>query len=171
MTPNIPAILRLLAEAGVEFVLVGGVAGIAHGSSLSTQDIDVVYRRTPENIARLVQALRPYSPYLRGAPPGLPFRWEAQTIERGLNFTLITDLGSLDLLGEMLGAGTYEDIRLQSELTETFGVSCRVVDLPTLIRAKRAAGRPKDFEAIAILEALLDERQAVDRDRTNEPRS
>ncbi len=165
MTSNFPVILRLLADAGVEFVVVGGVAGIAHGSSLTTQDTDVVYRRTPENLRRLVDALRPHHPYLRGAPPGLPFLWDVATIERGLNFTLSTDLGALDLLGEILGGGAYEDVRPSSELSEVFGVSCRVLDLPTLIRAKRAAGRPKDFEAIAILEALLEERQAAGHDR------
>lgn len=163
MTPNIPVILRLLGEAGVEFVVVGGVAGIAHGSSLTTQDIDIVYRRTPENVRRLVEVLRPHHPYLRGAPPGLPFLWNAATIERGLNFTLATDLGPLDLLGEILGGGSYEDVRPASELNEMFGVSCRVLDLPTLIRTKRAAGRPKDIEGIAILEALLEEREKSER--------
>ncbi|MGC1275691.1 MAG: hypothetical protein WBC44_18435 [Planctomycetaceae bacterium] len=164
MTPNIPVILRLLSDAGVEFIVVGGVAGIAHGSSLTTLDMDVVYRRTPQNIRRFVQALQPHHPYLRGAPPNLPFLWEAETIERGLNFTLATDLGPLDLLGEILGGGTYEDLYPASELSPVYGVTCRVLDLPTLIRAKRAAGRPKDFEAIAILEALLEERRAGELD-------
>jgi len=171
MTPDIPAILKLLASAGVEFVLVGGVAGIAHGSSLSTRDIDVVYRRTPDNIRRLAEALKPYHPYLRGAPAGLPFQWDATTVERGLNFTLDTDLGPIDLLGEILGGGLYEDIRPSSDLSQTFGVTCRVLDLPTLIRVKRAAGRPKDFEGIAILEALLEERQATELKRPDPVRS
>jgi hypothetical protein len=164
MTPDIPVILKLLSTAGIEFVLVGGVAGIAHGSSLSTRDIDVVYRRSPENIRRLVEALKPFHPYLRGAPPGLPFLWDATTVERGLNFTLDTDLGPVDLLGHILGGGLYEDVRPSTDLSEVFGVTCRVLDLPTLIRVKRAAGRPKDFEGIAILEALLEEQRASDRE-------
>ncbi len=69
------ALLRTLSESGVEFILVGGVDGTVHGSTRLTVDVDAVYRRTPENVERLVLALTPYHPYLRGAPPGLPFRW------------------------------------------------------------------------------------------------
>src|SRR3989338_7967143 len=76
-------LLKVLGDGGVEFILVGGVAATAHGSARLTEDIDVVYSRTPENIARLASALRPCSPYLRGAPPGLPFQWDAETIRRG----------------------------------------------------------------------------------------
>jgi hypothetical protein len=66
-------VVRVLAEGGVDFIVVGGLAAIMHGSARLT--FDVVYRRSPENIGRLVLALIPYHPYLRGAPPGLPFRW------------------------------------------------------------------------------------------------
>src|SRR3990167_3614262 len=104
------ALLRCLSEAGVEFILVGGAAATAHGSARLTQDVDVVYRRSSANLARLVTALAGHAPYLRGAPPGLPFRWDARALERGLNFTLTTDLGDLDLLGEIVGGGTYEDL-------------------------------------------------------------
>jgi hypothetical protein len=89
-------LLLALAEANVEFILIGGVAAIAHGSARLTLDVDVVYRRTPENLERVVVALRPYNPYLRGAPPGLPFLWNVATLKRGLNFTLITALGDID---------------------------------------------------------------------------
>jgi hypothetical protein len=64
----------------------------------------VVYRRSPDNLDRLVSSLAPFRPYLRGAPPGLPFRWDQATLERGLNFTLVTTLGDLDLLGEPWGS-------------------------------------------------------------------
>lgn len=150
-------ILTTLAHAGVEFILIGGVAAATHGSARATFDVDVVYRRTPENLQRLSEALAPHSPYLRGAPPGLPFTLDAQTLRRGLNFTLSTRLGDLDLLGEVVGGGTYEALVGKSRELEVFGVKCRCVDLPTLIQLKRAAGRPKDFEAIAELEALLEE--------------
>lgn len=72
----------------------------------------------------------------------------------GLNFTLTTDLGPLDLLGEVAGGGRYDDLKTHSIEAEVFGVKCRVLDLETLIATKRAAGRPKDFEAIAELELL-----------------
>jgi hypothetical protein len=98
-------LLRLLAAGQVEFILIGGVAATAHGSARFTQDLDVVYRRTPENIVRLVKALASVAPYLRGVPPGLPFRWDAETIAHGLNFTLVTTLGDVDTLGEIAGGG------------------------------------------------------------------
>lgn len=151
------AILRLLSEGKVETILIGGVAAIAHGSARLTQDVDVVYRRSPENLDRLVAALLPHRPYLRGAPPGLPFRWEAATIKHGLNFTLTTDLGPLDLLGEVTGGGRYEDLLPNSVVLRPFGIEVRCITLGWLIRTKRAAGRPKDFEAIAELEALQEE--------------
>jgi predicted nucleotidyltransferase len=151
------ALLRCLAEGGVEFILVGGAAATAHGSARLTQDVDVVYRRTDTSVERLVGALRPHHPYLRGAPPGLPFRWDSATIKRGLNFTLTTDLGDLDLLGEVVGGGTYEDLLADTITLKVFGVVCLCLDLDRLIAVKRAAGRPKDLEAIAELEAIREE--------------
>jgi hypothetical protein len=104
---------------------------------------------------RLVAALSPHQPYLRGAPPGLPFEWSAKTIHSGLNFTLTTALGDLDLLGEVTGGGTYERLFESTEVIQAFGMDLRVVTLAKLIDLKRAAGRPKDFEAIAELDLLL----------------
>ena len=128
-----------------------------HGSTRLTVAVDAVYRRTPQNIDRLVLALTPYRPYLLGAPPGLPFRWDAATIKRGLNFTLTTDIGDLDLLGEITGGGGYDDLAAATLSIRVFGVECRCLTLDKLIEVKRAAGRPKDFEAIAELEAIRDE--------------
>jgi predicted nucleotidyltransferase len=152
-------VVRVLAEGGVEFIVVGGLAGIMHGSARLTFDVDVVYDRSAENIRRLVLALTPYHPYLRGAPRGLPFRWDASTIARGLNFTLTSDIGDVDLLGEIVGGGGYGDLLPHAVTQPIFGVDCRCLGLEALIRTKRAAGRPKDLEAIAELEALLEERQ------------
>ena len=151
-------VIRLFGDAGIECVIVGGLAATIHGSARLTQDIDFVYARTPANIARLVDALRPHAPYPRGAPPGLPFDWSRATIERGLNFTLTTTIGDIDLLGEISGGGNYEALLPRSEAVDLFGCRCRCLDLPGLIRAKRAAGRPKDLDALAELEALLEER-------------
>lgn len=153
------ALLRTLADAGVEYILVGGAAGTVHGATRLTLDVDAVYRRSPVNIERLVLALTPHHPYLRGAPPGLPFRWDAATVQRGLNFTLTTDIGDLDLLGEIAGGGTYEDLLPHSVPIQVFGVECRCLGLERLIHVKRAAGRPKDLEAVAELEAILEERR------------
>jgi predicted nucleotidyltransferase len=154
-------VIPSLVNAGVEFIIVGGVAASAHGSARSTEDLDIVYRRTEENIERLVQALAPYQPYLRGAPPGLPFRWDEKTIRNGLNFTLTTSLGALDLLGEITGGGGYDDLLPHAVRFPLFGVECFCLGLERLIQVKRAAGRPKDFEAIAELEAILEERTLI----------
>ena len=66
--------LSVLTASKVEFIVVGGVAGALHGSSYITQDLDVVYKRSKENIRRLVATLGPHKPYLRGVPEGLPFK-------------------------------------------------------------------------------------------------
>jgi hypothetical protein len=151
-------LLRTLRTGNVDFIVVGGVAGAAHGLARATYDLDVVYARSASNLERLVAAVAPLAPYLRGAPPGLPFRFDADTLRRGLNFTLTTTLGDLDLLGELTGGGGYEDLRPDSVEAEAYGVTCRFLGLERLIAVKRAAGRPKDLEAIAELEALKEER-------------
>ena len=152
-------LLRALASAGVEFIVIGGVAGKAHGSPRLTVDLDVVYARSAENVSRLTSALAPLEPYLRGAPPGLPFRFEPDTVQRGLNFTLRTTRGDIDLLGEVVGGGGYEALLPHSRELEMFGLRCRCLELDKLIEVKRAAGRPKDLEAIAELEAIREERR------------
>ena len=152
-------LLPILTRSGVKFILVGGLAAVVHGASRATYDIDVVYARDSKNLQRLVDALSPYDPYLRGAPPGLPFQWDRETIQRGLNFTLTTKLGSLDLLGEIVGGGSYQDLLGSSQEVEIFGVRCLCLDLESLIQVKRAAGRPKDLEAVAELETILSERR------------
>jgi predicted nucleotidyltransferase len=147
-------LIETLAEARVEFIVIGGVAAALHGSARATIDLDVVYRRAADNVDRLVGALAPHAPYLRGAPPGLPFSFDADTVRRGLNFTLDTALGPLDLLGEVTGGGSYDALLPFTETVELFGHSCRAVTLDKLIVLKRAAGRPKDNEILAELEAL-----------------
>lgn len=151
-------LVAALADGAVEHIVIGGMAAVAHGSAHVTVDLDIVYRRTDENIARLASALAPLDPYLRGAPPGLPFRFDPATIRRGLNFTLVTTAGDLDVLGEAAGGGTYDALLPRSEVRELFGREVRFVDLDGLIHLKRAAGRPKDLERIAELEALREER-------------
>jgi len=152
-------LLRTLVEGAVDFIVVGGVAAKAQGSARYTVDLDVVYSRAPANIVRLVGALDPLQPYLRGAPPGLPFRFDAETVRRGLNFTLQTSRGDLDVLGEIAGGGTYEALRPHAEAGIVFGQPCLCLGLEKLIAVKRAAGRPKDLEAIAELEAIWEERR------------
>lgn len=151
-------LLQALADGRVDFILIGGVAATLHGSARLTRDVDVVYARTDDNLARLVEALRPLSPYLRGAPAGLPFSFDADTLRRGLNFTLTTSAGDLDLLGEVTGGGGFDQLRDHASIVRVYDRNILCLDLDWLIRVKRAAGRPKDLEAIAELEILRDER-------------
>jgi hypothetical protein len=147
-------LIDVLARSRVDFIVVGGVAATIHGAARATLDLDLVYSRAADNVERLVRALAPLSPYLRGAPAGLPFSFDADTVRRGLNFTLDTSLGALDLLGEITGGGSYDALLPNTEEIDLFGHRCRAVTLDALIRLKRAAGRPKDNEALAELEAL-----------------
>ena len=155
------ALIGCLTDGGLDFILVGGVAATIHGSARLTRDVDVVYARNPGNIARVCDAVGPFHPYLRGAPAGLPFTFDTATVTAGLNFTLTTELGDLDLLGEIAGGGTYEKLISNAVRIEVFGRACYCLSLEQLIAAKRAAGRPRDVEAVAELEII--------RDRTNGP--
>ena len=118
---DFPKLLRLLTEHNVAFIIIGGVAAVIHGSSRLTQDLDIVYHRSLQNLACLVGALAEQSPYLRGAPPGLPFQWSVTTLSMGLNFTLETSVGPLDLIGEVTGGGSYEDLLEHTIEVEIFG--------------------------------------------------
>src|SRR5690242_1381599 len=129
MEANFTELLPALAQHGVRFIVVGGGAAIAHGSARLTSDVDVVYSRDSENIRNLAGALQTYKPYLRGAPPDLPFCWDENTIKSGLNFTLTTTVGDLDLLGEIAGGGSYEQLLPSSEELNVFGIRCRFVTL------------------------------------------
>jgi predicted nucleotidyltransferase len=151
-------LLRVLAANDVRVIIVGGAAATAHGSSRLTDDLDLVYQREPENVGRIIESLRPYDPYPRDAPAGLPFRWHEDTIRHGLNFTLTTALGAVDLLGEIALGGTYEQLLPYSIQLEIFGHKCFCLGLERLIEVKHAAGRPKDREAVAELQIILTER-------------
>ena len=161
---DFPAVIKLLSTGGVEFIVIDGIAATSHGSAHITYDLDVVYRRTPDNLDRLATTLAPIHPYLGGAPEGLPFRRDPATIARGLNFTLRTSLGDLDLLGEVTGGGTYEQLAPETVTGTIDGVDFLCVSLRRLIVLKRAAGRPKDLNMLAELEALLEEQERTEED-------
>jgi hypothetical protein len=146
--------LITLSDAQVRFVIVGGLAITIHGSSYVTFDLDFCYARDAENLMRLAGALQPFNPGLRGAPVNLPFRLDHETLRGGLNFTLTTDVGELDLFGEVIGIGDYSKAVEVSMPVELFGRSFAVLTLDALIVSKRAAGRPKDLQVLPELEAL-----------------
>jgi hypothetical protein len=141
---NPQPILEVLVRHSVDFVVIGGLAGIARGSAYPTYDLDVAYERSRENLQRLADALSELGATLRGAPAGLPFQLDAETLRTGLNFTFDTRFGSLDILGEPAGAPRYDELRRAGSTEELWGVTIRIASLDHLIAMKEAAGRTKD---------------------------
>ena len=129
-----PRLLTALVEADVAFVIVGGMAAVAQGSAYITVDLDICYQRTVDNLKRLSNALGPLHPQLRGAPAGLPFVLDSATLKSGMNFTLITNAGDIDLIGEVSGLGLYVDVEKHSEeievLPPTARTKCSLTWLP-----------------------------------------
>jgi hypothetical protein len=154
-------LLATLRAGGVDFIVVGDMAAVIHGSPRLTSHLDVVYSRRPANISRVVTTLAPLQPYPRGAPPRLPFRLDEGTVGRGLNFVLNTSFGALDLLGEVVGGGRYEDLLPDTISVTLFGMDCCCLNLDRLIELKRAAGLPSELGFIAELEVLREERDRL----------
>lgn len=154
------AILNVLQDSQVQFVLVGGYAAMLHGSTYLTRDLDICYERTAQNLDRLPTALFPLHPRLRGAPEGVSFVLDSSALAQCMNFTLETDAGDLDLIGELSGVGSYSDLIGNAEKVELNGRVIHVASLDEPIRSKRAAARPKDLSVLPELEALqeLEER-------------
>lgn len=149
-------VFKTLTDHGVDFVVIGGVAMFAHGSAHITNDLDFAYRRTRENTERIYQALKQFNPRPRGFPESLPFVFDSNTLLNGTNFTFITDVGDIDLLGEVAGIGTYNEVEAASFPMDILGYEVKVIGLDGLIAAKTAAGRKKDLLALPELEALRD---------------
>jgi hypothetical protein len=137
-------LIAALDRHGVDFVVVGGVAGLAHGSSYPTYDLDVAYSRDPGNLRHLVAALTEIGVTLRAAPENLPFQLDAQTFADGANFHFDTEFGSFDILGDLAGIKSYESLRKHSKSERIGGVDIRIASLDDLIAMKRAANRVKD---------------------------
>jgi predicted nucleotidyltransferase len=150
------SILRGLAESKIAFVVVGGVAAAAHGATRLTNDIDVCYDALNRaNVDALGDLLDRWKAYPRGVERGLPFIMDGKTLRAAPLLTLTSTEGDIDLMDKISGVGDYKEVRRHSENVAAFGLKFRVIDLPTLIKAKRAAGRPRDFEHLPELEALL----------------
>ncbi len=146
-------LLKLLIDAEVEFVLVGGLAAAVHGSSLHTRDVDVCCRFTEANLMKLQTALAALHPVHR-MNPNLPL--EVTKAQGGSlkNLHLCTDLGILDCLGEVRGVGGYDEVFQHSICLEMPIGRLRIIDLATLITAKEAMGRPHDLIAVQHLRAV-----------------
>jgi hypothetical protein len=153
-------VFRLLVAQQVKFVLVGESARAAHGVSSITDKICLCYSQSRGNLFALAAALAPVHPQLRSGPSGLLFRLNVPTIQLGLNFTLTTDAGEIDLLAEVPGIGGYEQAVGQSEERLIFGLAIPVLSLDGLIVATTASGRSIDQLHLLELEELKKLRDA-----------
>jgi hypothetical protein len=153
---NFIAAVQALVDEGVDFVIIGGWSAILHGSSSVTNDLDICYSRSPDNLKRVVAALTSFHPRLRDLPQNLPFVWDPATLRNAAILTLSTDLGAIDLLADVSGLGGFEEVKANSLLLQAFDREVWTLNLPALIRAKRAAGRAKDLQVLPELEGLLE---------------
>lgn len=149
------SMLKGLNENEVKFVVVGGVAATAHGSRRVTDDIDICYDTSKANTTRLAGLLAEWNAYPRGIEQGFPFFMDERQFRTTPIMTLTTHEGFIDVLDVVKGVGEYAKCRERSTQVEAFGIRFRVLDLPALIAAKRATGRPKDIDQLQELEALL----------------
>lgn len=153
---SLASMVRGLTRKKVRFVVVGGVAAAAHGSSRITNDLDICYDASDKaNLVALASVLSSWDAYPRGVEPNLPFILDDRTLLGAPVLTLTTNEGDIDVMDRIAGVGDYAAVSLHSERITALGVRFRVLDLPSLIKAKRAAGRPRDFEHLPELEALL----------------
>ncbi len=158
---EVPKLLAPLVRHGVDFVLVGGQAGLALGANYPSFDVDVAYARGHANAVRLVAALDEIGVRLRGAPPDLPFQLEPETIENGANFTFITPYGDLDVLADVGGIRSYEELSSHAQEKEISGLTIRVASIDHLIAMKRAANRTKDKLMLEEYIVIADEQQRL----------
>lgn len=151
-------ILEALLEHGVDFVLIGGLAGIARGSAYPSYDVDIACERDPDNLERLASAVVELDARLRGTPADVPFLLDAKTFEAGTHFTFETKFGALDILSDPVGATRYSELKAEagSELLVE-GLAISVASLDHLIAMKEAAGRPKDLLMASEYRVISDE--------------
>ena len=148
-------IISARVAAGVRFVVIGGVAATIQGSARLTNDIDICYDTSPDNVDRLVRLLARWKAYLRGVERGLPFILDARAFRTTPIMTLTTTMGDVDVLDVVPGVGDYKAVVKQSEVVDIGDVEFRSLTLEALIASKKAVRRPKDVEQLIELEALL----------------
>lgn len=148
------ALIGRLNQEGVDFVVIGGIAAVAHGSAQFTQDLDVCYSTEPENLERLGTALVALGARLRGVAEDVPFVPDGRTLRRTQVLTLDTPFGPFDVLAAPSGFPGYRILAENAVPTVIREVAFRIASLDDLIAMKRAAGRPKDLIAVEELEAI-----------------
>lgn len=153
-------LLGTLAAHRVDYVLIGGMAAVAHGSPFATEDVDITPASGADNLTRLSGALDELDARIRteGSPDGLPFQHDAASLAGVRVWNLTTRYGDLDLSLVPDGTTGYDDLRRDAVDTDLLGVVVRVASLADVIRSKQAANRPKDQRVLPTLRALLERR-------------
>lgn len=151
---SIRELLSRLSKHQVDYVIVGGIAAVMHGSALTTEDLDICAPMTPENIARIISALKGLNPRYRMTPQRGALPEDPEALKGFNNLYLATDACQLDILGTIDGVGDYGAVAAHAISIDLFGLPVKILDLDTLIAAKAAIGRPKDHRVIAELEAV-----------------
>ncbi|HEY2479530.1 MAG TPA: DUF6036 family nucleotidyltransferase [Solirubrobacterales bacterium] len=141
-------ILDDLNEAGVEYVLVGGIAMIRHGVVRATRDIDAVFDPAEDNVARIRHLIERWK---ATRPDGTPVRIEEIGPERTIH--LATPHGGLDLLSEKIAGIAFARLRERADVKHVDGVAAPICSLADLVAMKRAVGRERDIADLADLEA------------------
>jgi hypothetical protein len=144
----------------VDFVVIGGIAAVLHGSPSTTFDLDVCYATDPGNLAALAEVLNGLGAQLRGIDEEVPFSPDGETLRRVELLTLVTKFGELDLLSNPVGGPGYEVLRRRAERFDLGGFAVLVASIDDLIAMKTAAGRTKDLAAAEELEAIRELRAA-----------
>jgi hypothetical protein len=144
---RVHTLLRELADGDVDFVIVGGIAAVLHGSPTVTHDLDIVFAADRKNREALGAVLTSLGARLWGVEETLPFQADARTLDGVDLLTLETDAGRI-------GAPEFGELRDHAEVIEIEGRRFRIAAIDDLIAMKRAAGRPKDIAAVTELEAI-----------------
>lgn len=148
-------LLGLLTARGVDYVLIGGLAAVLHGSAMLTQDVDICFARDEGNLRALAKVLSELGAKLRGVGEPVPFVADEKTLGRAELLTLDTSAGPLDLVSLPPGAPSYEVLRRRALRLDLGAFAVPVASVEDLIAMKRAAGRPKDLLAVEELEAIV----------------
>ena len=156
---SLSQLLQRLADSRVDFVVVGGFAGVLHGSAIVTRDLDICAVLTPENVERLRETLKDLNPLHRMTPQRLSFLNVPKPGEPIRNLYLQTDWGIVDILSSISGLGDFASIKANSETFEISGRTCRLISLPDLVKAKEYMGRDKDILAAKELRAIAEMRK------------
>lgn len=151
-----PTVIEIFAENKIKFVVVGEIVAFVYDLPHGSFAFEVCYARQSENVKLIIEALAPFNPFPRDSTKHSSFQWNEQILSDRKVTRLETDLGNVDLLGEVEGIGTYGKVEKESTVNRVFGLDVKILTIKGLLKAKKAAARPKDLLVIPELEALLE---------------